>query len=215
MNKPIIVSGKWYKCIKNTFKNNGKSDKLNYIENKVYECKYDNVLDNESGIPEYWDNSREPEKYFTQWSFPKDAKRGDVLAVANNHYFILKNIISVNIDESGCNYESYGYYVNGVYYPKTSCESCFLSVDEVRPAREDEKKKLFDAMAEKGYEWDSNKWCVTKIKNDVPPGQTTSNRKFFNFIYDRLLYVHGENADVDYMRSFKERIDYLFPEKDA
>ena len=35
----------------------------------------------------------------------------------------------------------------------------------------------------------------------------TPNQKFFQWIYDRLIYVHNENPDVDYMRSLKERIE--------
>lgn len=38
----------------------------------------------------------------------------------------------------------------------------------------------------------------------------TPHKEFFNWIYDRLVYVHGENPEYDYMRSLKERIDDLF-----
>lgn len=42
----------------------------------------------------------------------------------------------------------------------------------------------------------------------------TPHKEFFKFIYDRLIYVHKENPDVDYMRSFKERLNNLsFGEK--
>lgn len=34
----------------------------------------------------------------------------------------------------------------------------------------------------------------------------TPNKKFFQWIYDRLVFIHGENPDVDYMRSLKDRI---------
>lgn len=37
----------------------------------------------------------------------------------------------------------------------------------------------------------------------------TPNKKFFQWIYNRLVYVHNENPNVDYMRSFKERIEKL------
>ena len=37
----------------------------------------------------------------------------------------------------------------------------------------------------------------------------TPSKKFFQWIYDRLVYVHKENPDIDYMRSFKERIENL------
>ena len=38
----------------------------------------------------------------------------------------------------------------------------------------------------------------------------TPNKKFFNWIYNRLVYVHGENPNYDYMLSLRERIDDLF-----
>ena len=42
----------------------------------------------------------------------------------------------------------------------------------------------------------------------------TPHKEFFKFIYDRLIYVHRENPNVDYMRSFKERLNNLsFGEK--
>lgn len=37
----------------------------------------------------------------------------------------------------------------------------------------------------------------------------TPNKEFFQWIYNRLVYVHKENPNVDYMRSFKERIEEL------
>jgi hypothetical protein len=37
----------------------------------------------------------------------------------------------------------------------------------------------------------------------------TPNKKFFQWIYNRLVYVHKENPNVDYMISFKKRIDEL------
>ena len=43
---------------------------------------------------------------------------------------------------------------------------------------------------------------------------TTPHRKFFQFIYDRLVNVHGEEEGTDYMRSLKERIEDLFPEEE-
>ena len=38
----------------------------------------------------------------------------------------------------------------------------------------------------------------------------TPNKEFFNWIYDRLVYVHGEDPDYDYMQSLRERMDDLF-----
>ena len=41
----------------------------------------------------------------------------------------------------------------------------------------------------------------------------TSDRDFFNWIYDRLIYHYHENPNIDYMISFKERIEELFGDK--
>ena len=40
----------------------------------------------------------------------------------------------------------------------------FWSASNVRPATEEEKKKLFDKLAEEGYEWDAEKKEVVKLK---------------------------------------------------
>ena len=41
----------------------------------------------------------------------------------------------------------------------------------------------------------------------------TPNRKFFDWIYDRLLYVYKEDPNIDFMISLRQRIDKLFPEE--
>jgi hypothetical protein len=63
--------------------------------------------------------------------------------------------------------------------------------------------------------WSAENWVksikyrnLSEAKNE--DSYVTSNKDFFNFIYNRLKEVHGENPDVDYMRSFRERIDSLF-----
>ena len=43
---------------------------------------------------------------------------------------------------------------------------------------------------------------------------TTGNKKFFNWIHDRLVYVHRENPNYDYMLSLRERIDDLFGDEE-
>lgn len=48
-----------------------------------------------------------------------------------------------------------------------------------------------------------------KEQNLEEEDHITPNKKFFQWIYDRLVNVHGENPDVDYMKSFKERINSL------
>jgi len=36
-----------------------------------------------------------------------------------------------------------------------------------------------------------------------------TNKEFFTWIYNRLIQVHGENSNVDYMLTFKRKIDSL------
>ena len=36
-----------------------------------------------------------------------------------------------------------------------------------------------------------------------------TDKKFLNWIYDRMIYVYGENKSVDYMVKFKEIIDKM------
>ena len=50
--------------------------------------------------------------------------------------------------------------------------------------------------------------------NAMAKTYTTPHRRFFQFIYDRLVNVHGEEEGTDYMRSLKERIEDLFPEEE-
>ena len=61
---------------------------------------------------------------------------------------------------------------------------------------------------------------VGKLKSLCPQSKQEQNdyitphKEFFKFIYDRLINVYKENPNVDYMRSFKERLDNLsFEEK--
>ena len=60
-----------------------------------------------------------------------------------------------------------------------------------------------------------DKWeLVTEHKPQPESNYATPHREFFNWIYDRLVSLYGENPNVDYMLSLKERIDDLFPEKE-
>lgn len=62
--------------------------------------------------------------------------------------------------------------------------------------------------------------CVGCERNEPKPAEKpkakeyiTPNEKFFQWIYDRLVYVHGENPDVDYMHSLKDRIEEMAEEQ--
>lgn len=67
-----------------------------------------------------------------------------------------------------------------------------------------------EGMTGLSYE-NEDKWeLVTEPKSESH--YATPHREFFNWIFDRLVNVHGENPNFDYMLSLKERIDDLFSE---
>lgn len=50
----------------------------------------------------------------------------------------------------------------------------------------------------------------TVVRPKAGKSYTTPHKEFFNFIYYRLKDTYGENPDIDFMRSLRERIDDLF-----
>ena len=84
--------------------------------------------------------------------------------------------------------------------------------------------KLFNADGSH-YEVRVGAWLIKTPDNRIVASQSTfvpkspeksessyitPHKKFFEFIYGRLVNKYGENPTVDYMLSFKERIDDLF-----
>ena len=57
----------------------------------------------------------------------------------------------------------YVFIDNDGYEPNMSC-ICHTDKDFIRPATEEEKKLLFDKLAEEGYEWDAEKRELVKLK---------------------------------------------------
>ena len=53
------------------------------------------------------------------------------------------------------------------------------------------------------------KFIRPQSKQNVNDMIITPNKEFFQWIYDRLVNVHNENPNVDYMISFKRRIEEL------
>jgi len=74
--------------------------------------------------------------------------------------------------------------------------------DNLNKALEKETPESWDEFLEKQVEQKPNNKVELATKSYITP-----NSKFFQWIYDRLIYVHHENPDVDYMRSLKERIE--------
>ena len=70
-----------------------------------------------------------------------------------------------------------------------------------------EDKDLIDFLRTCFYtKEECNEWIAQQKKYC---DYVTPHKKFFQWIYNRLVDVHHENPDVDYMRSFKERINNL------
>ena len=78
----------------------------------------------------------------------------------------------------------------------------FWSASNIRPATEEEKKKLFDKLKEEGYEWDAEKKEVVKIKWKPKVGDTYFRTDFNGcmFICYEGKYRHDTNRNIkDYI----------------
>lgn len=88
---------------------------------------------------------------------PKD---GDIVYVKTNH----ENIIICKEQQNKVG--RYVNYFNEQYLHIDTCDFCgsIHDITEIRPATEEEKKKLFDKLAEEGYEFDFEKKELVKLK---------------------------------------------------
>jgi hypothetical protein len=69
------------------------------------------------------------------------------------------------------------------------------------------KKQLMDETTDLIKDYITQK-PADRIES-TPHNYITPNQQFFQWIYDRLIYVHNENPNVDYMLSLKERIENM------
>lgn len=76
------------------------------------------------------------------------------------------------------------------------CNEC--DITEIRPATEEEKKKLFDKLAEEGWEWDADKKELVKLKWKPKIGEAYYRPNFLHcrFVcysgtadYNKIIYV--------------------------
>ena len=83
---------------------------------------------------------------------------------------------------------------------------CISSIEEAKENRYAYKETDGDTSYDREIDW-------LKSIRPQPRAKTndyiTPHKKFFKWIYNRLIDVHGENPNVDYMQSFKKRIDNL------
>lgn len=111
---------------------------------------------------------------------PKD---GDIVYVKTNHENII--IYKEQTNKLG----RYVNYFNKQYLYIDTCDFCgsYANIIEIRPATEEEKKELFDKLAEEGYEWKPDTKELVKLKWKPKVGEifytiagnTCSNNIFF------------------------------------
>ena len=136
-------------------------EKVAHIKYRSWDCNHSDVcytMENgtKRGVAEIW----KVEPKFV----PKD---GDVVYVKTNH----ENIIIYKEHPT-----KLGRYVNYMdeeelyIHVGVFCLSSDSIID-IRPATEEEKKKLFDKLAEEGYEWDAEKKELVKLKWQPKEGE--------------------------------------------
>lgn len=67
-------------------------------------------------------------------------------------------------------------------------------IKEIRPATEEEKKKLFDKLAEEGYEWDAEKKEVVKIKWKPVLGKVYYRPQFYQGYFEICIDVWNDST---------------------
>ena len=68
----------------------------------------------------------------------------------------------------------------------------FGNYNEIRPATEEEKQRLLDAIAKEGYRWNPDK----NELEELPRWRTKKGEEYF-FISEGALEVYSENEDFD------------------
>ena len=199
-----IEKGKWYVCIKELLDN--YTNKA-FREGDIYLSTQDgSLIPSNSNVPF---EVVCPDTYFRDWTI-QDAKDGDVLATSNYIYIFnsidkeTETVAFYCVMKKSDEYFSFGDYrihdeiLNSVPATKEQCDT------------------LIKAMVKAGCEFDFEKKEFKKIEQkstdmieSTPHNYITPNKQFFQWIYDRLIYVHNENPNVDYMLSLKERIENM------
>lgn len=105
---------------------------------------------------------------------PKD---GDVVYVDTGN----KNIIIYKEQQNKVG--RYVNYFNEEYLYIDTCDFCgsIYDIIEIRPATEEEKKKLFDKLAEEGYEFDFEKKELVKLKWKPKEGEDFWSPLYYTF----------------------------------
>lgn len=86
-----------------------------------------------------------------------EPKEGDVITIENKS--IPFTLIVKSMGKSKTVFSHALLFNNGIF-----SKDDFISYENLHPATEEEKQKLFDKLAEEGYEWDAEKKQLVKLK---------------------------------------------------
>ena len=139
-----------------------------------------------------FDNVHSADDYYRRWEL-SDAKPGDILHFDNycgySGIMLFKKLNGHSYVDGYCFIiNGRGFMVNGINV--TSCET-----EIIKPANEEQRKRLMDAIKENGYEWKPDTLELMKVVNGEP--LLTNEDK--NMI-DNLISIFGTlTPNVGYM----------------
>ena len=181
-----IEKGKWYVCIK---------DLLDNYANKAF-CKGDIYLSTQDGslIPSNSNVPFEvfcPTTYFRDWTI-QDAKDGDVLAEDSCIFIIQKLGDNSTAAKTHCTLDNEGNFDDG--------SILYFDIDSTKPASEEEKEKLFRAIKDNGYKWDSENKILEKLtesKENIDDRIVMSDIYFNMEDYADEVELHLSNYEIE------------------
>lgn len=119
-----------------------------------------------------------------------EPKEGDVITIKNKS--IPFTLIVKSMGKSKTVFSHALLFSNEIF-----SKDDFISYENLRPATEEEKQKLFDKLAEEGYEFDFDKNELVKIKwKPKLIGEDYYNPSFNEFEFEPYLYSWDED-DID------------------
>ena len=147
--EPKFKVGNWYQCTKDFF---GKG--VTFDRNTAYYCAIEGFLKDGCHIAidkNLYDN-------FKLWTI-QDAKDGDVLySLDSNQPFIYKERNDYEQATAYCGLNMYGkFFVWGT-------KDCAITLNNYVPATKEQRDALMKAMNDAGYEWDTEKKELKKLK---------------------------------------------------
>ena len=152
---------------------------------------------------------------------PKD---GDVVYVDTGY----KNIIIYREQQNKVG--RYVNYINEQHLYIDTCDFCgsIYDIIEIRPATEEEKKQLFDKLAEEGYEWKAETKELVKLKwkpdmydpyyspfydtcKFIPMGTNWNGRNKDNIRYNKGLCFKTKEECQEFCNRLNQAIEGIIP----